>query len=170
MAKLYILPHPFTGPQSSLRCSHDLVTGPNSEPQECNPSSLTMVLLLSQQRQYLLTSFLHIRRLASFFFSLFGWGDTETAWYLDQHLVYCTCTGWWLRVWRSRWDEWQGIPTYWETTCPSDALSTINPTWSDLGSNPDRRGGTPVIKLLSYGTAIFRLKLCIYLMSFINVA
>jgi hypothetical protein len=37
-----------------------------------------------------------------------------------------------------------------ERTCPSAALSTINPTWSDLGSNPGRRGGKPANNRLSY--------------------
>jgi hypothetical protein len=32
-------------------------------------------------------------------------------------------------------------------------LSTINPTWPDLGWNPGRRGGKPVTNRLSYGTA-----------------
>jgi hypothetical protein len=33
-------------------------------------------------------------------------------------------------------------------------LSTTNPTWPDLGSNPGRRGGKPLTNRLSYGTAI----------------
>jgi hypothetical protein len=32
-------------------------------------------------------------------------------------------------------------------------LSTTNPTWPDLGSNPGRRGGKPATNRLSYGTA-----------------
>jgi hypothetical protein len=39
--------------------------------------------------------------------------------------------------------EWglSGEPKYSEKTCPSATLSTTNPTWPDLGSNPGRRGG-----------------------------
>jgi hypothetical protein len=32
-------------------------------------------------------------------------------------------------------------------------LSTANPTWPDLGSNPGRRCGKPVTNRLGYGTA-----------------
>jgi hypothetical protein len=32
-------------------------------------------------------------------------------------------------------------------------LSTANPTWPEMGSNPGRRGGKPAINRLSYGTA-----------------
>jgi hypothetical protein len=35
---------------------------------------------------------------------------------------------------------------------PNVTLSTTNPTWPDLGSNPDRRGGKPVTNRLGYGT------------------
>jgi hypothetical protein len=49
---------------------------------------------------------------------------------------------WW--VWSSRWNEnWQGKPKYSEETSPSATLSTTDPTWPDLGSNPGRRGGKP---------------------------
>jgi hypothetical protein len=41
-------------------------------------------------------------------------------------------------------------------TSPSTTLSTINPTWTDPGSNPGLRGGKPVANRLSHGTAIFR--------------
>jgi hypothetical protein len=59
----------------------------------------------------------------------------------------------WL-LWSSRWNEnWQGKPKYSEKTCSSATLFTTNPTWSDLGSNPGRRGGKPAINRLSYGTA-----------------
>jgi hypothetical protein len=34
----------------------------------------------------------------------------------------------------------------------STTLSTTNPTWPDLGSNPARRGGKPATNRLSYGT------------------
>jgi hypothetical protein len=38
-------------------------------------------------------------------------------------------------------------------TCPSATLSTTNPTWIELGSNPGLRGGRPAANLLSHGTA-----------------
>jgi hypothetical protein len=51
--------------------------------------------------------------------------------------------------------EWglAGAPKYSEKTCPSATLSTTNPIWPDLGSNPGRRGGKPAINRLGYGTA-----------------
>jgi hypothetical protein len=62
---------------------------------------------------------------------------------------------WW--VWSSRWDaNWQGKPKYSEKTCPSVILSTTNPTWPDLCSNPCHRGGNPATNRLSYGTAYRR--------------
>jgi hypothetical protein len=36
-------------------------------------------------------------------------------------------------------------------TCTSATLSTVNPTWPDLGSNSCRRGGKPATNRLSYG-------------------
>jgi hypothetical protein len=36
--------------------------------------------------------------------------------------------------------DWQGKPKYSEKPCISATLSTTNPTWPDLGSNPGRRG------------------------------
>jgi hypothetical protein len=38
--------------------------------------------------------------------------------------------------------------------CLSAALSTTNPIWSDLGSNPDRRDGKPVTDYLKYNTVL----------------
>jgi hypothetical protein len=38
-------------------------------------------------------------------------------------------------------------------TRPSTTLSTTNPTWPDLGSNPGRCGGKPATNHLSYGAA-----------------
>jgi hypothetical protein len=59
---------------------------------------------------------------------------------------------WW--VWSGGWNEnWQGKPKYSEKTCPSATLSTTNPTWPDLGSNPGRRGGKLATNRLSYGAA-----------------
>jgi hypothetical protein len=46
----------------------------------------------------------------------------------------------------------QGKPKYSEKTCPSDALSTTNPTCCP-DANPGRRGGKPATNRLSYGTA-----------------
>jgi hypothetical protein len=40
-------------------------------------------------------------------------------------------------------------------TCPSAILSTTNPTWTDLGSNPGLRGERPATNHLSHGTARF---------------
>jgi hypothetical protein len=37
-------------------------------------------------------------------------------------------------------------------TCPSATLSTTNPTWNDLGSNPGLCGGRPAANRLSHGT------------------
>jgi hypothetical protein len=46
-------------------------------------------------------------------------------------------------------------------TCPSDTLSTTNPTWTDPGSNPRLCGERPVTNRLSYGTAtVFSSALC----------
>jgi hypothetical protein len=39
-------------------------------------------------------------------------------------------------------------------TCPSATLSTTNPTWTDSGSNPGLRGGSPAANRLSHGTAL----------------
>jgi hypothetical protein len=62
------------------------------------------------------------------------------------------------RVWSIRWNvNWQGKPKHSENTCPSATLSTTNPTWPDLGSNPGRRGGKPSTNRLSYGMAVLRL-------------
>jgi hypothetical protein len=40
-----------------------------------------------------------------------------------------------------------------QKTCSSANLSTTNPAWPDLGSNPGRRVGKPTTNRLSYGTA-----------------
>jgi hypothetical protein len=56
--------------------------------------------------------------------------------------------------------NWQGKPKYSEKTCPGATLSTTNSTWSDPGSNPDRRGGKPAINCLSYGAALWHLAGC----------
>jgi hypothetical protein len=62
--------------------------------------------------------------------------------------------GWWW-MWSSRWNKnWLGKPKYSEKTCSSSTLSTTNPTWLDLGSNPGCRGVKPAINCLRYGTAL----------------
>jgi hypothetical protein len=38
--------------------------------------------------------------------------------------------------------------------CPNATLSTTNPTWTDLGSNPCLRGGRLEANRLSHGTAL----------------
>jgi hypothetical protein len=40
-------------------------------------------------------------------------------------------------------------------TCPSATLSTTNPTWTNMGSNPGLQGERPATKRLSHGTARF---------------
>jgi hypothetical protein len=40
-----------------------------------------------------------------------------------------------------------------EKTCPSPTLSTTNPTWTDLGSNPIVRGERPATNRVNHGTA-----------------
>jgi hypothetical protein len=79
-------------------------------------------------------------------------GTSATAWSIvpapDDRWRW-TCSSWWN-------ENWQGKPKYSEETCPNATLSTINPTWSDLGSNPGRRGGKPATNHLSYGTAEMR--------------
>jgi hypothetical protein len=39
-------------------------------------------------------------------------------------------------------------------TCPIATLSTTNPTWTDLGSNPSLRGERPAANRQSHGTAL----------------
>jgi hypothetical protein len=91
----------------------------------------------------------------NFFFSFSGWGETESTWYVGHcwPIVPAPDDRWWW-LWSSWWNEgWQGKPKYSEKTCPSATLSTTNPTWPGLGSNPGRRGGNPASNRLSYGTA-----------------
>jgi hypothetical protein len=56
-------------------------------------------------------------------------------------------------------------------TCLSATLSTINPTWTNLGSNPGLRGERPATNRLSHGKALInycvntdysRVKFCVY--------
>jgi hypothetical protein len=80
----------------------------------------------------------------SWFYCL-GWDETESTCYAGHWWVHFTSPGWcctW--VWSIRWNEtWQSKPKYSEKTCPSATCSTINPTWSDLVSNPGCWGGKP---------------------------
>jgi hypothetical protein len=47
------------------------------------------------------------------------------------------------RMMGDEWNKWQGKLKYLEKTCPSATLSSINPSWPDLGSNPSHRIGKP---------------------------
>jgi hypothetical protein len=87
-------------------------------------------------------------------FSLVSWLDwvhlTSAA---NWPIVPAPDDRWW-RVWTSWWNgTWLGQQKYSEKTCPSATLSTTNPTWPDLGSNPGRRGGKLSANRLSFGTA-----------------
>jgi hypothetical protein len=54
-------------------------------------------------------------------------------------------------VWSNRWNEnWQGKPKSLENARASATSSTTNPTWPELGLNPDRRDGKPATNRLSY--------------------
>jgi hypothetical protein len=89
---------------------------------------------------------------------LFSWGGVRLTSPFgtsatDWPIVPAPDDRWWW-PWSRRWNEnWQGKPKYSEKTYSSATLFTKNPTWSDLGSNPGRRGGKQVTNSLSYGTA-----------------
>jgi hypothetical protein len=51
------------------------------------------------------------------------------------------------------WELARETEALWKKTCPSVTLSTTNPTWSDMSSNPDSRCGKPATNRLSHGTA-----------------
>jgi hypothetical protein len=69
------------------------------------------------------------------------------------HIVPAPDDRWWW-MWSNRWKEKrQGKQKYSEKTYHSDTLSTTNPTWPDLGSNPGSRGGKRAANRLSYSTA-----------------
>jgi hypothetical protein len=75
----------------------------------------------------------------------------HSAWWPLIGLLYLLGWLWWWRIW---WNEdWQGKPKYLEKTRPSATLSTTNPTWPDLGSNPGSCGGKPATNRLIYGVA-----------------
>jgi hypothetical protein len=88
-----------------------------------------------------------------FFFSFLGWGETVhlgrrplTGLLYQPRMIDDACGS-------SRWNEnWLGKPKGSEKTCLSCILSTTNPTWPDLGTNPCRRGGKQATNPLSSGT------------------
>jgi hypothetical protein len=54
----------------------------------------------------------------------------------------------------ARWNETDGENRSTRgKTCPSATLSTINPTWTEPGSNPGIRSNRPATNRLSHGTA-----------------
>jgi hypothetical protein len=58
-------------------------------------------------------------------------------------------------IWSIWWNEnWQEKLKYLEGTCPNATLSTTNPTWPDLGSNPGCSGGKPATNCLSHGMTV----------------
>jgi hypothetical protein len=76
--------------------------------------------------------------------------------------AYCATLWWrWLvfsffLVMEHRWNETdRGKPKYSGGKPPSATLSTINPTWTDAGSNPGLRSERPNTNRLSHGTAHF---------------
>jgi hypothetical protein len=86
------------------------------------------------------------------FFRLFLWVE----WNRGHWMPYCSSHGWWwmmMSVKQSVECLEGGTEVLGGVTCPSVALSTTNPTWPDLDTNPGRRGGKAMINRLSYGTA-----------------
>jgi hypothetical protein len=103
------------------------------------------------------TQYFHACDLSQFFLAscvgvrLSQLGTSSTVW----PIVPASDDRWWVSS--SRWNEnWQEKPKYLEKTRLSAMLSTTNPTWPDLGSNPDSRGGKPATNRLSYGVAYLR--------------
>jgi hypothetical protein len=70
------------------------------------------------------------------------WKRVHYKWDHDWPFVPASDGVWWW-VWSSQWNVWQGKLEYLKKTCPSDALSTTNPT-SDRGSNPGHRSDWPL--------------------------
>jgi hypothetical protein len=69
---------------------------------------------------------------------------------LRPFLAYSTSPRWWWMMSVEQSVEWlAGKTKVLGKTCPSDTLSTTNPTWPNLGCH----GGKPVTNCLSYGTA-----------------
>jgi hypothetical protein len=74
-------------------------------------------------------------------------------------MAYCTCPGW-LWGWRIWWNKnWHEQPKYSEKTCPSDTLSTTNPTWPDSVSNPAAAVGSQRLTASAMARPIF----CVHL-------
>jgi hypothetical protein len=80
------------------------------------------------------------------FLSFFGWGETGFTLYVGHYWLIVPAPNDRCWFWSIRWNEnCRGKPKHSEKTCPSATSYTTNPTWPDLGSNPARRGGKPVI-------------------------
>jgi hypothetical protein len=78
-----------------------------------------------------------------------GWSGTKPA--VTVAILPALDDRWWWS-WSSWLNEWMaGETEVLEENLPRAALSTIDPTWLDPGSNVDRRDGKPATDLLSYG-------------------
>jgi hypothetical protein len=77
----------------------------------------------------------------TFFFNFLRWGETESTWYVGHYWPYCSSPGLYMMMSVKQLVEWELVGEYSEKTCPNATLSTTNPTWPDLGSNPRGRGG-----------------------------
>jgi hypothetical protein len=121
------------------------------------PVLISVVLLLAY------SELSHAAPMCVSFCSLVSWGGVRLSPIgtsaTNSPIVPALGDRWWM--WSSLWNEnWQRKPKYSEKTYPIATLSTTNPTWPDLGSNPGRRGGKPATNRLSYGTALLlRIKL-----------
>jgi hypothetical protein len=92
-----------------------------------------------------------------FFLSFLVWGETGSTGYISRCLAYCTSPGWQMMLIVQHSVEWElaGETEVLRENLPQcHFVSTTNPTWPDLGSNPGRASGKPSTKLLSYGTAL----------------
>jgi hypothetical protein len=106
--------------------------------------SITSIILKIQTRnKRYLTLDCHF-----FFFSFLGWGEIESTWCVG--LLYQLRLSM-MNVELSN-ENWQEKPNNSEKTCPSATLSTRNPTWPDLDSNPGPHGGKQATNRLTYGT------------------
>jgi hypothetical protein len=103
----------------------------------------------------------------------FTWWRVPQQMLRTHHSLKAFCaTLWWtwkwavfyqiLQVMEHQWNEINRVkPTTRRKTCPSATLSTTNPTWTDLGSNPSLRSERPATNRLSLGTANCWLGICI---------
>jgi hypothetical protein len=67
-------------------------------------------------------------------------GGTKSTPYVGHYLAYCTSPGWWMSMTVHHSVEWMaGEAEVLEKSCSGATLSTKNPTWHDLGSNPGHR-------------------------------